>query len=66
MKCIFKIQYEEVFYIQRPSEDDRRKFFQQLVLNEASMPPPRRRKTGKLIHSKIQNECNILVDSCTV
>lgn len=49
MKCIFKIQYEEVFYIQRPSEDDRRKFFQELVLNEASMPPPRRKKTGKLI-----------------
>lgn len=46
VKCIFKIQYEEVFYIQRPSEDDRRKFFQELVLNEASMPPPRRKKTA--------------------
>ncbi|XP_066467790.1 ATPase family AAA domain-containing protein 2B isoform X2 [Tiliqua scincoides] len=46
VKCIFKIQYEEVFYIQRPNEDDRRKFFQELVLKEASMPPPRRKKTA--------------------
>ncbi|XP_061478681.1 ATPase family AAA domain-containing protein 2B isoform X2 [Rhineura floridana] len=46
VKCIFKIQYEEVFYIQRPSEEDRRKFFQELVLNQASMPPPRRKQTA--------------------
>ncbi|XP_032998854.1 ATPase family AAA domain-containing protein 2B isoform X5 [Lacerta agilis] len=44
VKCIFKIQYEEVFYIQRPSEEDRRKFFQELVLNQASMAPPRRKQ----------------------
>uniref|UniRef100_A0ABM5GL25 ATPase family AAA domain-containing protein 2B isoform X2 n=1 Tax=Pogona vitticeps TaxID=103695 RepID=A0ABM5GL25_9SAUR len=44
VKCIFKIQYEEVFYIQRPSEEDRRKFFQELVLNQASMTPPRRKQ----------------------
>nr|XP_056712870.1 ATPase family AAA domain-containing protein 2B [Euleptes europaea] len=46
VKCIFKIQYEEVFYIQRPSEEDRRKFFQELVLNQASMPPPRRKQAA--------------------
>ncbi|XP_060642939.2 ATPase family AAA domain-containing protein 2B isoform X1 [Anolis sagrei] len=46
VKCIFKIQYEEVFYIQRPSEEDRRKFFKELVLNQASMPPPRRKQTA--------------------
>uniref|UniRef100_A0A803SSF0 ATPase family AAA domain-containing protein 2 n=1 Tax=Anolis carolinensis TaxID=28377 RepID=A0A803SSF0_ANOCA len=46
VKCIFKIQYEEVFYIQRPSEEDRRKFFEELVLNQASMPPPRRKQTA--------------------
>uniref|UniRef100_A0A8C6XG34 ATPase family AAA domain-containing protein 2 n=1 Tax=Naja naja TaxID=35670 RepID=A0A8C6XG34_NAJNA len=46
VKCIFKIQYEEVFYIQRPSKEDRHKFFQELVLNQASMPPPRRKHTA--------------------
>uniref|UniRef100_A0A670Y9N3 ATPase family AAA domain-containing protein 2 n=1 Tax=Pseudonaja textilis TaxID=8673 RepID=A0A670Y9N3_PSETE len=46
VKCIFKIQYEEVFYIQRPSKEDRLKFFQELVLNQASMPPPRRKHTA--------------------
>uniref|UniRef100_A0A2K5CWN3 ATPase family AAA domain containing 2B n=1 Tax=Aotus nancymaae TaxID=37293 RepID=A0A2K5CWN3_AOTNA len=43
VKCIFRIQYEEVLYIQRPIEEDRRKFFQELILNQASMAPPRRK-----------------------
>uniref|UniRef100_A0A8C3SJF8 ATPase family AAA domain containing 2B n=1 Tax=Chelydra serpentina TaxID=8475 RepID=A0A8C3SJF8_CHESE len=42
VKCIFRIQYEEVFYIQRPSEEDRLRFFQELILNQASMPPPQK------------------------
>ncbi|MBZ3880482.1 ATPase family AAA domain-containing protein 2B [Sciurus carolinensis] len=46
VKCIFRIQYEEVLYIQRPIEEDRRKFFQELILNQASMPPPRRKHTA--------------------
>uniref|UniRef100_A0A8I3PD71 ATPase family AAA domain containing 2B n=2 Tax=Canis lupus familiaris TaxID=9615 RepID=A0A8I3PD71_CANLF len=46
VKCIFRIQYEEVLYIQRPIEEDRRKFFQELILNQASMAPPRRKHTG--------------------
>ncbi|XP_043839918.1 ATPase family AAA domain-containing protein 2B isoform X2 [Dromiciops gliroides] len=46
VKCIFRIQYEEVLYIQRPIEEDRLKFFQELILNQASMPPPRRKKTA--------------------
>lgn len=48
VKCIFRIQYEEVLYIQRPIEEDRRKFFQELILNQASMAPPRRKHTGKV------------------
>uniref|UniRef100_A0A8D0L9Z8 ATPase family AAA domain containing 2B n=1 Tax=Sphenodon punctatus TaxID=8508 RepID=A0A8D0L9Z8_SPHPU len=46
VRFIFKIQYEEVFYIQRPSEEDRLKFFQELILNHASKPPPRRKQTA--------------------
>ncbi|XP_023612223.1 ATPase family AAA domain-containing protein 2B isoform X6 [Myotis lucifugus] len=46
VKCIFRIQYEEVLYIQRPTEEDRRKFFQELILNQASVAPPRRKHTG--------------------
>ncbi|XP_073530158.1 ATPase family AAA domain-containing protein 2B isoform X2 [Phyllobates terribilis] len=45
VKCIFRAQYEEVFNISRPSEDDRWKFFQDLILNQAAMPPPKRKKT---------------------
>ncbi|NWY23778.1 ATD2B protein, partial [Pheucticus melanocephalus] len=44
LKCIFRIQYEEVFYIQRPSEEDRLRFFKGLILDEAAMPPPRRKQ----------------------
>ncbi|NXK91701.1 ATD2B protein, partial [Formicarius rufipectus] len=44
VKCIFRIQYEEVFYIQRPSEEDRLRFFKGLILDEAAMPPPRRKQ----------------------
>ncbi|KAG8522491.1 ATPase family AAA domain-containing protein 2B, partial [Galemys pyrenaicus] len=46
VKCIFRIQYEEVLYIQRPIEEDRRKFFQELILHQASMAPPRRKHSG--------------------
>ncbi|XP_010146383.1 PREDICTED: ATPase family AAA domain-containing protein 2B [Eurypyga helias] len=46
VKCIFRIQYEEVFYIQRPSEEDRLRFFKGLILNEAAMPPPRRKQAA--------------------
>ncbi|XP_073424405.1 ATPase family AAA domain-containing protein 2B isoform X2 [Dendrobates tinctorius] len=45
VKCIFRAQYEEVFNISRPSEDDRWNFFQDLILNQAAMPPPKRKKT---------------------
>uniref|UniRef100_A0A8C2TK71 ATPase family AAA domain-containing protein 2 n=1 Tax=Coturnix japonica TaxID=93934 RepID=A0A8C2TK71_COTJA len=44
VKCIFRIQYEEVFYIQKPSEEDRLRFFRGLILDEAAMPPPRRKQ----------------------
>ncbi|XP_055482034.1 ATPase family AAA domain-containing protein 2B isoform X4 [Psammomys obesus] len=46
VKCIFRIQYEEVLYVQRPIEEDRRKFFQELILHQASMAPPRRKHTA--------------------
>ncbi|KAM7334892.1 hypothetical protein ACRRTK_005369 [Alexandromys fortis] len=46
VKCIFRIQYEEVLYIQRPIEEDRRKFFQELILHQASLAPPRRKHTA--------------------
>uniref|UniRef100_A0A663MP16 ATPase family AAA domain containing 2B n=1 Tax=Athene cunicularia TaxID=194338 RepID=A0A663MP16_ATHCN len=46
VKCIFRIQYEEVFYIQRPSEEDRLRFFKGLILDEAAMPPPRRKQAA--------------------
>ncbi|NWW37704.1 ATD2B protein, partial [Panurus biarmicus] len=46
LKCIFRIQYEEVFYIQRPSEEDRLRFFKGLILDEAAMPPPRRKQAA--------------------
>ncbi|XP_067400802.1 ATPase family AAA domain-containing protein 2B isoform X1 [Emydura macquarii macquarii] len=46
VKCIFRIQYEEVFYIQRPSEEDRLRFFQELILSQASMPPPKKKQTA--------------------
>ncbi|XP_069829182.1 ATPase family AAA domain-containing protein 2B isoform X3 [Dendropsophus ebraccatus] len=44
VKFIFRAQYEEVFNISRPSEDDRIHFFQDLILNQAAMPPPKRKK----------------------
>uniref|UniRef100_A0A8C8AHG5 ATPase family AAA domain-containing protein 2 n=1 Tax=Otus sunia TaxID=257818 RepID=A0A8C8AHG5_9STRI len=40
------IQYEEVFYIQRPTEEDRLRFFRGLILDEAAMPPPRRKQAA--------------------
>ncbi|KAM4679915.1 ATPase family AAA domain-containing protein 2B isoform 5-T6 [Amazona ochrocephala] len=46
VKCIFRIQYEEVFYIQKPSEEDRLQFFKGLILDEAAMPPPRRKQAA--------------------
>ncbi|XP_053918131.1 ATPase family AAA domain-containing protein 2B isoform X4 [Cuculus canorus] len=46
VKCIFRIQYEEVFYIQRPSKEDRLRFFKGLILDEAAMPPPRRKQAA--------------------
>ncbi|XP_048794030.1 ATPase family AAA domain-containing protein 2B isoform X4 [Lagopus muta] len=46
VKCIFRIQYEEVFYIQKPSEEDRLRFFRGLILDEAAMPPPRRKQAA--------------------
>ncbi|XP_010144324.1 PREDICTED: ATPase family AAA domain-containing protein 2B-like, partial [Buceros rhinoceros silvestris] len=46
VKCIFRIQYEEVFYIQRPSEEDRLRFFKGLILDEAAVPPPRRKQAA--------------------
>ncbi|XP_038606801.1 ATPase family AAA domain-containing protein 2B [Tachyglossus aculeatus] len=46
VKCIFRIQYEEVLYIQRPIEEDRLRFFQELILHQASMPPPRRKQAA--------------------
>ncbi|XP_014457076.1 ATPase family AAA domain-containing protein 2B isoform X1 [Alligator mississippiensis] len=46
VKCIFRIQYEEVFYIQRPSEEDRLRFFQGLILDQAAVPPPRRKQAA--------------------
>ncbi|KAM4042046.1 ATPase family AAA domain-containing protein 2B isoform 2-T3 [Anomaloglossus baeobatrachus] len=46
VKYIFRAQYEEVFNISRPSEDDRWKFFQDLILSQAAMPPPKRKKTA--------------------
>uniref|UniRef100_A0A8D2MC70 ATPase family AAA domain containing 2B n=1 Tax=Zonotrichia albicollis TaxID=44394 RepID=A0A8D2MC70_ZONAL len=39
-------EYEEVFYIQRPSEEDRLRFFKGLILDEAAMPPPRRKQAA--------------------
>ncbi|XP_053567143.1 ATPase family AAA domain-containing protein 2B [Bombina bombina] len=47
VKCIFRIQYEEVFIIQRPSKEDRMKFFQDLILLHAAMRPPRNRKAAQ-------------------
>ncbi|XP_066452845.1 ATPase family AAA domain-containing protein 2B isoform X2 [Eleutherodactylus coqui] len=49
VKCIFRAQYEEVFHISRPSEDDRVNFFQDLLLCQAAMPPPKRKKA--VLHS---------------
>ncbi|XP_075717149.1 ATPase family AAA domain-containing protein 2B isoform X2 [Rhinoderma darwinii] len=46
VKCIFRAQFEEVFNISRPSEDDRLDFFQDLILIQAAMPPPKRKKTA--------------------
>ncbi|XP_071999737.1 ATPase family AAA domain-containing protein 2B isoform X2 [Engystomops pustulosus] len=46
VKCIFRAQYEEVFNISRPSEDDRVNFFRDLILSQAAMPPPKRKKTA--------------------
>ncbi|XP_061228313.1 ATPase family AAA domain-containing protein 2B isoform X3 [Neopsephotus bourkii] len=46
VKCIFRIQYEEVFYIQKPSEEDRLRFFKGLILDEAAVPPPRRKQAA--------------------
>ncbi|XP_075271024.1 ATPase family AAA domain-containing protein 2B isoform X2 [Opisthocomus hoazin] len=46
VKCIFRIQYEEIFYIQRPSEEDRLRFFKGLILDEAAKPPPRRKQAA--------------------
>ncbi|XP_041421005.1 ATPase family AAA domain-containing protein 2B isoform X3 [Xenopus laevis] len=44
VRCIFRIQYEEVFVIHRPNQEDRIKFFQDIILHQAAMPPPRHKK----------------------
>ncbi|XP_072263576.1 ATPase family AAA domain-containing protein 2B isoform X3 [Pyxicephalus adspersus] len=44
VKHIFRPQYEEVFIICRPNEEDRFNFFQDLILHQAAMPPPKRKK----------------------
>ncbi|XP_029451862.1 ATPase family AAA domain-containing protein 2B [Rhinatrema bivittatum] len=44
VKCIFRVQYEEVFYIERPNEEDRLKFFEDLILNQAAMPPAKKKQ----------------------
>ncbi|MEE6476932.1 hypothetical protein FKM82_011289 [Ascaphus truei] len=46
VKCIFRLQYEEVFITQRPNQEDRLQFFQDLILNQAAMPPSRRKKAA--------------------
>ncbi|OXB84375.1 UNVERIFIED_CONTAM: hypothetical protein H355_010802 [Colinus virginianus] len=51
VKCIFRIQYEEVFYIQKPTEEDRLRFFKGLILDEAAMPPPRRKQAGSALRA---------------
>ncbi|XP_056420301.1 ATPase family AAA domain-containing protein 2B isoform X2 [Hyla sarda] len=48
VKCIFRAQYEEVFNISRPNEEDRLHFFQDLILNQAAMHPPKRKKAALL------------------
>ncbi|XP_063771370.1 ATPase family AAA domain-containing protein 2B isoform X2 [Pseudophryne corroboree] len=46
VKCIFRAQYEEVFIISRPNQDDRLNFFQDLIINQAAKPPPKRKKAA--------------------
>ncbi|KAM4771593.1 ATPase family AAA domain-containing protein 2B [Rhinophrynus dorsalis] len=46
VRCIFRIQYEEVFIIHRPNQEDRLQFFEDMILNQAAMPPPRRKKAA--------------------
>ncbi|KAE8605208.1 hypothetical protein XENTR_v10015025 [Xenopus tropicalis] len=46
VRCIFRIQYEEVFIIHRPNQEDRTKFFQDIILNQAALPPPRNKKAA--------------------
>ncbi|XP_018117073.1 ATPase family, AAA domain containing 2B L homeolog isoform X3 [Xenopus laevis] len=46
VRCIFRIQYEEVFIIHRPNQEDRAKFFQDIILHQAAMPPPRHKKAA--------------------
>ncbi|OXB58459.1 hypothetical protein ASZ78_016321 [Callipepla squamata] len=60
VKCIFRIQYEEVFYIQKPTEEDRLRFFKGLILDEAAMPPPRRKQAGKLTYSSALRAMEVL------
>uniref|UniRef100_A0A8C5M8F0 ATPase family AAA domain-containing protein 2 n=1 Tax=Leptobrachium leishanense TaxID=445787 RepID=A0A8C5M8F0_9ANUR len=46
VKCIFRIQYKEVFVVHRPNQEDRLHFFQDLLLDQAAMPPPKQRKAA--------------------
>ncbi|KAG8445712.1 hypothetical protein GDO86_010484 [Hymenochirus boettgeri] len=46
VRCIFRIQYEEVFIIHRPNQKDRLNFFQDIILNQAATPPPCQRKAA--------------------
>ncbi|XP_040204456.1 ATPase family AAA domain-containing protein 2B isoform X1 [Rana temporaria] len=45
VKRIFRSQYEEVFVVNRPDEEDRFNFFQDLILSQAAMPPPKKKNT---------------------
>ncbi|CAH2245930.1 ATPase family AAA domain-containing 2B isoform X1 [Pelobates cultripes] len=47
VKCIFRIQYEEVFVIHRPNQEDRLKFFQDMILKQAATPPPKRKNAAQ-------------------
>nr|XP_033792234.1 ATPase family AAA domain-containing protein 2B isoform X2 [Geotrypetes seraphini] len=46
VKCIFRVQYEEVFCIERTNEEDRFKFFQDLILNQAAVPPSKKKQAA--------------------
>ncbi|XP_075597667.1 ATPase family AAA domain-containing protein 2-like [Balearica regulorum gibbericeps] len=50
IKELFMDDYEEVFQIQLPNEEERRMFFEDLIINQAAKPPASKNSADSWVH----------------